>query len=95
MTIFAAEKALWDITHSEDCVREYRSQPEQFLARYHVDAQETGWIRDLDVHALHEGGVSPMLLMQVWNCLVGPQAIAQYLARMNGAQAGSGEASHG
>ncbi len=84
MSIFGVEQVLWDISRNAALAESYRVNPAEFFAQYRVDPEEIEAIQRLDVFALSQRGVNPMLLMQSWNTLIGPDEIGEYLARMNG-----------
>lgn len=84
MSVFGVEKALWDISRDRTYADAYRGDPATFLARYQVEPTEAAWIRAMDVRALSDRGVNPMMLMQAWNTLIGADAVGEYLSRMNG-----------
>lgn len=94
MSIFGVEQVLWDISRSKPLADSFRTDPEHFLTSYRLDVEERRAILQLDVHALAQAGINPMLLMQTWNCLSGPDAIGEYLERMNG-QPATKDKSHG
>jgi len=85
VSIFAVEQVMWDVSRDGRMAEACRTDPGDFLAGYRLDAQEAQAIASLDIAGLSAWGINPMLLMQAWNALVGPDAIDEYLARMNGA----------
>ncbi|HMO67420.1 MAG TPA: hypothetical protein PKD92_03305 [Novosphingobium sp.] len=52
MSHFTTERALWDITSSQESVMAYMADPETFLARYRLSEAERSLILTKDVKAL-------------------------------------------
>jgi hypothetical protein len=88
MSIFGVEQVLWDVSRDKSCADAFRAGSGAFLARYRVDTAEAAAVEGMDVGLLAARGVNPMLLMQAWNTLIGPDAIGEYLSRMKGGDNG-------
>ena len=84
MSTYGIEKALWDITRERGQADAFRADAQHFLSAYQIDPSECLRVAALDVRALSDQGVGPMLLMAAWNTLRGPATMGQYLERMNG-----------
>jgi hypothetical protein len=77
------ERVLFDLHSDPGITQRFRDDPESVLAGYRLSDAERGNIRDWNVRALSEVGVSDMLLMMAFTALKGQQGIPDYLQRMN------------
>jgi len=90
MSIFGVEQVLWDVSRGKACADALKGQPQEFFARYRVEPDEAAAVQGMDVGLLSQRGVNPMLLMQAWNTLIGPDCIGEYLLRMKGGDKDNG-----
>jgi hypothetical protein len=84
MSISGVQKLLWELARDPGMLAAYRADSAAFISRYNIDAAERAQILAMDVRSLADSGVEPMILMQGWNAIVGPDSIADYLGRLNG-----------
>lgn len=83
MTYFAIEQALWGISQDPSAASAFLEDAEAYLGRFNLAQDEREAVREFNVRALVEKGVAPMLVMQSWNAVQGPDEIGEYLRRMN------------
>ncbi|MEI8299971.1 MAG: hypothetical protein WCH32_18400 [Pseudomonadota bacterium] len=83
MSVYAIEKALWDVCNDPASLALYRSNPVDFAARYALTGEEQRMLRGLRVRALTRYKVNPMLVMMTWNAVVGADKIGEYLGTLN------------
>jgi hypothetical protein len=83
MSTHALELVLWEITHYGDVAKAFREDSKRLLKSYQITQDECAALETLDVKSLAARGVSPLLIMQAWNTIQGPDKIGDYLARMN------------
>lgn len=93
MSIHAVEKLMYEICNSGERAEQYRSAPDQLLARFALTEHEQRLVRELDVRGLTDYQVNPMLIMTTWNTLIGPNHIGDYLGKLNAPR--DAEARHG
>ena len=84
MTYFALEKALWGLAQDPASASAFTDNAEDYMSRFNLTDDEKSALRAFDVRSLADAGVSPLLLMQSWNAVQGPDQIGEYLGRMNG-----------
>lgn len=78
----AIEQLLYDLGSSGRSRKAYVNEPEAFLARYRLTAEERALVREEDVGELFRRGLNPMLLMGFYMSLHGPASMGEYLARV-------------
>ena len=81
---YTTERALWEITANGESVMAYMADPEGFLSRFALSADERSLILQKDVKALSSLGTSDMLVMLFWVATSGGfPTLGEYLGRMN------------
>jgi len=83
MTYFAVEKALWGIAQDPASASAFIDNAEAYLTGFNLTDTERLAIQTFDLRLLADTGVNPLLLMQSWNAVQGPDRIGEYLGRMN------------
>lgn len=66
MSAEAIEVALYDLGVKREARTGFAADPQAFLARYALDADEAAMIRDFDVAGMQARNVSPLLTMGFW-----------------------------
>lgn len=82
------EGILFSLQSNAEFAARFRADPDAALKGYPLSAQERRDLLAWNVRAMSEIGVSDMLLMLGHNAVLGPQAMPEYLRKMN-APAGS------
>jgi hypothetical protein len=83
MSVYAIEKALWDVCNDPGKLALFRSDPQGFTAEYALSEHEASLVRDLQVQSLVAWKVNPMLVMMTWNAVIGADKIGEYLGKLN------------
>jgi len=60
------ERVLWNLSVDRFSKEKYRADPQKFLSRYPLDAEDLRMILEFDVKGLQEVGVNPMLTLGYW-----------------------------
>jgi hypothetical protein len=82
MSVHSLEKALFDIASAPPEAQRYRVDPDAYLARYRLDAEEARLIKVLDVRELIARDINPMLVMRAFTSLEGRASLPEYLRRL-------------
>jgi hypothetical protein len=77
------EKVLWDFGNDYSRVPRFVENPDAYLSEYRLTSDEARAIRELDVRTLAENKVSVLLTMMVFMMMNGPDAMPEYMRRMN------------
>jgi hypothetical protein len=80
MSLTMLEKVLYDLNVDRAAKQAFREDPAALLARYRLDGDEAGLIREFNLHELAARGVNPMLLMGFWQ--LARQDMRAYLRRI-------------
>lgn len=83
MSLAAVEKAMWDLGASVENRERFGAFPDEFLAKYPLNAAERDMLKSWDVRRLTDQGCDPMLAMMTWNAVVGGDQTPEYMRRMN------------
>lgn len=87
MSVQAVEKVFWEFGKDPSRIGRFRADPEGYLKPYRLEPAEREAIRNVDLKALSDRGVSTLLTMMIWPLLKGPEGMPfDYLAHMNGGQ---------
>lgn len=88
MSVHTIEKILWEFGDDPERAQAFLKNPDRYLAQFQLTADEFGMVRKMNVKALSDYGVSPMLLMMSWPLLNGNNPLLQfdYLKRLNGGE---------
>lgn len=86
MSIHALEQALFDIAAGPTKTAAYRADPEGFLAGYRLEAEEIRMILGMDVRAMIERSINPMLAMRAFTAVEGRQNLGEYMRRIQAAK---------
>ncbi|SEG66031.1 MULTISPECIES: extradiol ring-cleavage dioxygenase [Marinobacterium] len=60
------ERVLWSLSIDRFSKEKFKENPEKFLGRFPLDAEDVRMILEFDVKKLQEVGVNPMLTMGYW-----------------------------
>ena len=77
------EKVLWDFGNDPSRIGPFLEKPDDYLKQYPLSEEEARAIKDLDVRTLSENKVNVLLTMMTYIMMKGPQAMPEYLQRMN------------
>jgi hypothetical protein len=85
VSLNAVEKVFWEFGTDPARIAAFRADPEGYLKPYRLEPDEREMIKQVDLKALAERGVSTLLTMMVWPMLKGPEGMPfSYLEHMNG-----------
>ena len=85
MSLHAVEKVFWEFGTDPQRIAAFRADPDGYLSGYRLEPDEREMIKQVDLKALAERGVSTLLTMMVWPMLKGPEGMPfSYLEHMNG-----------
>ena len=85
MSLHAVEKVFWEFGTDPQRIAAFRADPGGYLSGYRLEPDECEMIKQVDLKALAERGVSTLLTMMVWPMLKGPEGMPfSYLEHMNG-----------
>jgi hypothetical protein len=84
MTVNALEQALYDLGVKRDARTAFHENADGFLARYRLDDEERGLLKNFDVAALQQRGTSALLTLGFWMTNAPDKSRAAYLARLRG-----------
>lgn len=82
MSVHAMELALFDIASLSPQDKSYRANPQDFLGTYRLQPDELQQIVDMDVRAMMDLGVSPMLTMRAFISVNGRAELPEYMRRI-------------
>lgn len=82
------ERALYDLTALRSARHAFKQDPDGTLAGYGLDADACAVVKNLDVRALDDAGVNPMLTWGLW-LIYGEGGAPEYLSRLNTAAVSS------
>lgn len=60
------ERVLWSLSIDRFSKEKFKENPEKFLGRFPLEAEDVRMILEFDVKKLQEVGVNPMLTMGYW-----------------------------
>lgn len=83
MTIHTMERVLWDLHNTPTLAAKFRENSDAVLNSYALATSERSMVKNLDVRAMADQGVSQMLLFVTWVALGGPQTVPEYMRRLN------------
>jgi hypothetical protein len=86
MSVHSVEKVLWEVCNSPERAAQYLSDPETLLGAYRLSDEERRMVRVLDVRALTNHNVNPMLIMMTHHVAFGSEKAGEYVQKLNGAQ---------
>ncbi len=79
------ERVLWEFGDQPARIEQFRADPDAYLAAYALDDGERQALKDIDLKALADRGVSTLLTIMIWPLLKGPEGMPfAYLEHMNG-----------
>jgi hypothetical protein len=82
VSLHGVEKALYDLGVDRASKTAFREDPDAFLGRYRLAADEHAMVAAFDVAALIALGVNPMLTMGYWIEVAPDRSMRSYLARV-------------
>lgn len=82
MSIFSLERAVFDIASGPAQADAYKQDPDGYLQRYGLAAEEARLVKALDVRRLVELDLNPMLVMRLFTTLEGRASLPEYLRRL-------------
>ena len=87
MSIHAVEKVFWEFGIDPARVGRYKADPDAYLNEYNLTEEERRNIKDINLKALADNGVSSILTLMVWPLIKGPEGMPMsYLKHMSGEQ---------
>ena len=85
MSVSAIERLLWEFGEKEARIEQFKQDPDNYIKGRDISERESQMLKDMDVKALVDHGVSSMLTMMVWPMMEGVDDMPfDYLTRMNG-----------
>lgn len=82
MSVYALEKAVFDIASGAAQAEAYKRDPEGYLGRYGLAPEEARLVTALDVRRLVELDLNPMLVMRLFTTIEGRASLPEYLRRL-------------
>jgi len=89
MSSFTIEKVLWDLVQGPQSGHAFRMDPEGYLGQYPLAPVEIELLTKMDVRAMANLSINPMLLMRAYQAVFGKEQMAKYLQHMAGAAGGA------
>ncbi len=86
------ERVLHQLTVDRSAKQRFKEDPEPYLARFALSAEERAMLTGFDVLALQKHGVNPMLTMGFWQELSPTRDMRQYMKALR--PLADGEAVH-
>ena len=83
MSMYMVEKVIWEMGRDPERARQFLENPDDYLSRYYLPEEERSILKDLDVRAMADRGVSTLLTMMAWMTIKGPEGMPEYMMRMN------------
>lgn len=84
MSAYTIERVLWEFAGNPVRVQKFKSDPDAYLSGYtFLEKDEADIVKNMDVKAMAGRGVSTLLTLMVWQEMEGPEAMPQYMMRMN------------
>ncbi len=84
MSVNSIERVLWELTEQPQKVGDFVENTDAYLAAYQLTQEDCRMIKERDVRAMADYGVSQMLLMLFWQTVTGgPAQMGEYMQRMN------------
>ena len=82
MSVYAMEQALFDIAALPPQHNAYCADPQGFLAAYRLQPEEARLIMDMDVRAMMDRAINPMLAMRAFTAVAGRAGVPEYMRRI-------------
>jgi len=82
MSHFTVEAFLHDLAYKDGFKERFSTAPDEVMADYPLSDQERTDIKEWNVKAIHESGVSPMLLLLSYASVNGMENRITYLRKM-------------
>ncbi len=83
MSMYMIEKVIWEMGREEEKAKRFMENPDAYLTQYHLSDEEKQILKDLDVRAMADLGVSTLLTLMAWMTIKGPEGMPEYMMRMN------------
>lgn len=84
MSVHTVERVLWEFGNNPARLEAFRRDPDGYLAPYPLTDAERAMVRNVDLRALSDHGVSNLLTLMVWPLLKGADGMPfDYLIHMN------------
>ena len=84
MSVHTVERVFWEFGNQPERFEQFRKDPDNYLAPYPLNDAERAMIRDVDLRALSDYGVSNLLTLMVWPLMKGTDVMPfDYLIHMN------------
>ena len=90
MSRYQVDKLLRDLRRDEELAAHFRTDIETVLDRYKLDAEERDLLTRLEIRALYDRGVNPLLLLLAYGPAAG-KSMQEYAAAMNPKNRPAGE----
>ena len=82
MSSFTIEAFLYDLAYKAGHMDRFSTEPERLFDDYFMAAEDRTDILGWNVRAMHERGVSPMLLLLSYTAVFGIEKRGEYLVKM-------------
>lgn len=83
MSYEGLEKALYDLNTDRRSRTVFKEEPEKFLGRYRLTANEVTPLLRFDVRALSDFGANPMLVWGYWMMCSEDRKVSSYLEQLS------------
>lgn len=84
MSVHTVERVFWEFGNDPQRFEAFRKDPDAYLAAYPLTDEERRMIRNMDLRALSDHGVSNLLTLMVWPLMKGADMMPfDYLIHMN------------
>jgi hypothetical protein len=89
MSVYTIEKVLWDLMEHPPKAQAFRADADAFLDGYPLAPSERRLLKEMDVKAIVDLRINPMLLMRAYQCVLGRDKRLAYLQQLAEGQAGA------
>ncbi|WP_330212001.1 hypothetical protein [Pseudomonas sp. Z18(2022)] len=82
MSSFTIEAFLYDLAYKAGHMQRFKTEAQSLFDEYFMSQQDRSDILNWEVRAMHERGVSPMLLLLCYTAVYGIEKRDEYLVKM-------------
>lgn len=82
MSSYTIEAFLYDLANKHGALDRFKTEPDSLLNDYFLAPAEREQLKNWEVRAMHEQGVSPMLLLLAYQLVFGIERRNEYLVKM-------------
>lgn len=72
------EHILWSLSVDRSAKEKFKEDPEKFLMRFPLDAEDRKMILEFDVNGMQKNGVNPMLTLGYWTAMSPDRRVSSY-----------------